>query len=624
MSSTRPTSRRGAGDDDASASLAPTLDGWFAARSALQPDAPALTVGERTLSYAELHRLASYVAARLVAAGTRPGDVVPVCVDQTRAVQAVLGVLMTGAAYLPLDPRQPQERLHRLLQQACGGVVLADEGTVDRLPDSAGAHVLLPNDRLALLEGVQESARTLDGAPDQLAYVMFTSGSTGAPKAVQITHGNVTRLMSTTAAVYPPVAGDVWTMCHSYAFDFSVWEMWGALLHGGRLVVVDPQDVRSPDALLTLLEREGVTVLSQTPAAMLGLARADEQRPAALDRLRLVVLGGERLDPATLSTWFTRHADDAPQIVNMYGITETTVHVTHRRIKREDAMADEGTSPIGTALPDLSVVLLDDDGGPVGVGEDGEICVSGPGLSPGYRDDPETTDRRFRSVTWGPGDVRRTYFSGDLARLTSEGELLYRGRKDEQVKVRGHRVELGEVAAALRLHLDVVDAVVDTDTGLAVGQGLRAWVVSRDSTGDASWLREHAAAHLPGYMVPSLVQVVDRIPLTANGKADRTALRASDERVTAVSGPLARQPQDLVGQVVESVWAQELGVAAPEPDDDFFLAGGHSLLVVKVVTRLRAELGIHLGMSALFDAPRFADFLSEVRTAVEGAAADAR
>lgn len=589
---------------------ADTLHTWFARQAAGSPRATALTAGGASMSYAELHDLAGHLAARLVAAGVRPGDLVPVLVPRRLVIPAILGVLMAGAAYVPLDPRYPDTRLANLAERVGAGVIVTDDELVVRAKAwHTGSFVLVGD-----AEGSDLPATSVTVSPDDLAYVMFTSGSTGAPKGVKITHRNVVRLMTEASVIYDLGAEDVWTMLHSYAFDFSVWEMWGALLFGGRLVLVEDEMARVPDELLDLMDREGVTVLSQTPSALAALAGADESRPAGLDRLRLIVLGGERLDPATLSGWFARRGDQQPRVVNMYGITETTVHVTYCPITAQDAAADAG-SPIGLPLPDLDISLRDEDGAPTPVGEAGEIWISGPGLARGYFGDDDATARSFRMAAWGPGDHRRTYLSGDLARADADGRLFYVGRRDEQVKVRGYRVELGEVGAALKAHPDVIDACVATDTGDSVGSRLLAWATVRPGGPGTDGLRAFLADQLPGHMVPNELRTVDSMPLTPNGKVDRKALLEQARATTRTASPAAQDASrsDALHAAVAGIWAEELGVAEVGLGDDFFDLGGHSLMVAKVIRRTRTEIGAQIGARALFEAPRLADFVERVR-----------
>jgi acyl-CoA synthetase (AMP-forming)/AMP-acid ligase II len=301
----------------------------------------------------------------------------------------------------------------------------------------------------------------------------------------------------------------------------------------------------------------------------------------------------------------------------MYGITETTVHVTYRRISAPDVSADAG-SPIGVPLPDLAISLRDDDGSLTPDGAVGEMWVSGPGLARGYFGDPETTARAFGTVSWGPGDDRRTYRTGDLARVGADGQLFYMGRRDDQVKVRGFRIELGEIGAALKAHPGIADACVMTDTGESVGSGLLAWVTvraGREADTDAADLRAFVAGRLPGHMVPNRLWIVDQMPLTPNGKTDRRAL-FDGHRASAVHAEAdAPAAQDALVRTVAGIWAQELGVSTVGVEDDFFALGGHSLMVAKVIRRTRLDVGTHVPARALFEAPRLADFVERVRAA---------
>jgi amino acid adenylation domain-containing protein len=418
--------------------------------------------------------------------GAGPERLVGICVDRSaRRGVGILGILKAGAAYLPLDPAYPDERLAYMLEDSGVDVVLTDETNAGRLPD-ATRRVRLDADRAAL-DAHPATAPEGRAGPESLAYVIYTSGSTGRPKGVEVTHATVLRLMSATEGWFGFGPDDVWTLFHSYAFDFSVWEMWGALLYGGRLVVVPYLVSRAPEDFLAMLERERVTVLNQTPSAFRQLARADEDAAARGSArelsLRYVIFGGEALDPATLRGWVDRHGDAPPRLVNMYGITETTVHVTWREVTEDDVRAG-GTSPIGIPIPDLSVQVLDAAGRPVPAGVPGEMYVGG-GV----------------------------------------------GRADEQVKIRGFRIELGEIEAVLLDHPDVRETVVVARDGQGGGdRRLVAYLVSAGGAPPgAAALREHLGRRLPDYMVPSAFVPLERLPVTRNGKVDRGAAGADPE-----------------------------------------------------------------------------------------------
>ncbi|NBF00640.1 amino acid adenylation domain-containing protein, partial [Nonomuraea sp. K271] len=353
---------------------------------------------------------------------------------------------------------------------------------------------------------------------DNTAYVIYTSGSTGAPKGVEVTHRNVLSLFAAARELFDFDRTDVWTMFHSAAFDFSVWEMWGALLHGGRLVIVDREVARDPRRFLDLLERERVTVLGQTPSAFYPLAEATRGELA----LRYVVFGGEALDPARLASWQRRHP--AARLVNMYGITETCVHVTFRELTPHDT-GGEPASVIGGPLPGLGVHLLDRYLQPVPPGVTGEVYVSGDQLARGYLGRPSLTAARFVADPFTPGG--RLYRSGDLARRTPDGDLVYLGRADQQVKVRGYRVEPGEIEAAL-LGLDgVANAAAAVREDQQGRRRLVAYVVARPGARiEVETARSHLSRLLPPYAVPAVFVPLEALPLTVNGKLDRDALTA--------------------------------------------------------------------------------------------------
>nr|WP_282202311.1 non-ribosomal peptide synthetase [Kitasatospora fiedleri] len=435
---------------------ADVLHGRFARRAADRPDAPAATLDGRSLSYRELDRRADAIAERLIAAGTTPGTLVGLFLERSLdTVAAVLGVLKAGAAYVPLDAAHPASRLDLILSDARPPVLLTQRRMRDRLPAHPGTVLEVEEIPPAPAAPVVPARPATAEDP---AYVIYTSGSTGRPKGVRVSHRNVVRLFDSTEEMYGFTERDVWTLFHSYAFDFSVWELWGALLHGGRVVVVPADVARAPEAFHALVAAERVTVLNQTPSAFVHFAAAD----AAADRelaLRLVVFGGEALEPGTLRGWFERHGDTSPRLVNMYGITETTVHVTARPMRREDCELAR-RSPIGRPLPDLELLVLDEKLRPAPVGVRGELFVGGAGLADGYLNAPELTAARFVPHPFDPAPGARLYRTGDLARITAEGGIEYLGRIDHQVKIRGFRIETGEIESHLLEHPAVSAAVV--------------------------------------------------------------------------------------------------------------------------------------------------------------------
>ncbi|HEJ3238597.1 TPA: pyoverdine non-ribosomal peptide synthetase PvdD, partial [Pseudomonas aeruginosa] len=423
------------------------------------------------------------------------------------------------------------------------------------------------------------------------------------PKGTLLTHRNALRLFSATEAWFGFDERDVWTLFHSYAFDFSVWEIFGALLYGGRLVIVPQWVSRSPEDFYRLLCREGVTVLNQTPSAFKQLmavacsADMATQQPA----LRYVIFGGEALDLQSLRPWFQRFGDRQPQLVNMYGITETTVHVTYRPVSEADLKGGL-VSPIGGTIPDLSWYILDRDLNPVPRGAVGELYIGRAGLARGYLRRPGLSATRFVPNPFPGGAGERLYRTGDLARFQADGNIEYIGRIDHQVKVRGFRIELGEIEAALAGLAGVRDAVVLAHDGVG-GTQLVGYVVA-DSAEDAERLRESLREslkrHLPDYMVPAHLMLLERMPLTVNGKLDRQALPQPD---ASLSQQAYRAPGSELEQRIAAIWAEILGVERVGLDDNFFELGGHSLLATRVISRVRQEQQLDASLKALFERP---------------------
>ncbi|TWS93048.1 condensation domain-containing protein, partial [Reyranella sp. CPCC 100927] len=430
---------------------------------------------------------------------------------------------------------------------------------------------------------------------DQLAYVIYTSGSTGRPKGVGVTHGNLSRLLSSTSGWYGFGAQDVWTLFHAITFDFSVWEVFGSLVHGGRLVVVPYWTARDAESFHGLLRREGVTVLNQTPSAFWPLLRVAQGCGEDLAGVRVLIFGGEKLEPSGLAEWLERRGGSAPQVVNMYGITETTVHVSYRRLGVPDVVGGYARSVIGEALGDLSLRVLDSAGNEVPAGGVGELHVGGAGLGRGYLGRGGLTADRFVPDPHAPGG--RLYRTGDVGRRLVDGDIEYLGRADGQVKIRGYRIELGEIEAALRSHAGVREAVAVV-RGTGDGRRLAGYVVGEV---DGGAVRTWVSSSLPEYMVPSVVMVLEALPLTPNGKLDRNAL----PEPAPVADYLA--PRTPTEKLLCDIWVEVLGTPRVGAHDDFFLLGGHSLLAIRVAARLRHALDRDIALRTLFDHPVLAD-----------------
>jgi amino acid adenylation domain-containing protein len=480
--------------------------------AALRGGCVAVTDGRSSFTYAELTDRASGLAGRLARRGIGPGSLVGVFTEQTLdAVVAIVGVLRAGAAYVPLDVSYPPQRLAFMAQDA-GLRVAVGAATGPRL-DWLDI-VSVASDEPTAPPSVTESGR------DSPAYVIYTSGSTGTPKGCVVTHGNVLALFRHTLPLFDVGPADRWSVFHSFSFDFSVWELWGALLTGATAVCVPSQTAQLPEDLLDFLTVQRITVLSQVPSVFRALATMYLRRPADL-ALRYLVFGGESIDLAAVRDFAAAVHGCRPVPVNMYGVTEATVHATIKVLSDAD-LTGKVASPVGSALPHLTIELLDEDGHPVSVGDPGEIWISGASVASGYLNRPELTQERF--VCRG---ARSWYRSGDLARQGTDGQLEYLGRSDRQVKLRGFRIELGEIESVLSQseHVRAV-AVVAVDRP-SVGKVLVANVVPRNWPADASLvahLRAHASARLPRHMVPSRYQILNALPLTLSGKLDRRSL----------------------------------------------------------------------------------------------------
>jgi amino acid adenylation domain-containing protein len=580
----------------------------FAEQVDRTPDAMAVVAGGERLTYGELDRRANRIAWHLMAAGARPGDRVALCLERSAGmIAAILGVLKAGAAYVPLDPAHPAERLAFVLEDSGASLLLTEGDLLAGLP-------LLAVPVIRLDEARRESARRPEVSADSMlpAYVIYTSGSTGRPKGVVVSHAHVDRLFTATASSFGFGAfdsGDVWTFFHSYAFDFSVWEIWGALLHGGRLVVVPYWESRSPEGFYRLLRGERVTVLSQTPSAFRQLLWAEETTTGGAPpelALRWVIFGGEALEPSSLAPWFERHGDRTPTLVNMYGITETTVHVTWRPLRTSDLHRG---SLLGRPLPDLSLHVLDAALRPQPIGVPGEIHVGGAGLAQGYLGQPERTAERFLPDPFSGEPGARLYRSGDLARRLPDGDLEYLGRIDHQVKIRGFRIELGEIEAVLAAHPQVREAVVLARDGGSGERRLVAYVVPAPGEHlDPADLRAHLAGCLPEPMLPAVFVLLDALPLTVNGKVDRQALPAPEaagepapRRSTPPATPLERF---LAGQFRAVLGLPEERAIGSE--DDFFALGGSSISGAILIYRLQETLGEIVHVVTIFDHPTVA------------------
>ena len=584
------------------------LQELFEAQVERTPERVAVVFEGEELTYRELNRRANQLGHYLRRFGVGPEVLVGIFVDRSlEMVVGILGILKAGGAYVPLDLAYPEERLRFMVKDAQLAVIVTQERLMARLPADSAKIVCIDASPTSATEDVAADENPVcDAKPENLAYVIYTSGSTGRPKGVLITHGNVTRLFAATQPWYGFGPEDVWTLFHSHAFDFSVWEIWGALLYGGRLVVVSYEISRSPKEFYKLLSNHHVTVLNQTPSAFYQLIQVEESgAPEERLALRLVIFGGEALELQYLKPWFKRHGDKTPKLVNMYGITETTVHVTYRPITYRDVESGQG-SVIGEPIPDLQLYVLDRSLQPVPIWVAGELYVGGAGLARGYLNRPELTMQCFIPDPFSKAPGARLYKTGDVARFLPNRDLEYLGRADQQVQIRGFRVELGEIESVLAEHEAISRAVVVVREDHPGGQRLVGYfVVTPDHEVNIPELRKHLRARLPEYMIPQYFVKLEAVPLTPNGKVDRRALPPPmSHRPELESDYVA--PRTELERTIASIWQAVLHLEKIGINDNFFELGGHSLLATQVLSRIRKILHVEFPLKRFFGSPTIA------------------
>ena len=570
------------------------------------PETVAVVFEDRQLTYRELNSRANQLAHYLKNLGVGPEVLVGICVERSlEMIVGLLGILKAGGAYVPLDPQYPKERLTFMLEDAKVKVLLAQQGVVTELPEQQARVVDLDRDWGEIAQESEENPNS-EITGENLAYVIYTSGSTGKPKGVLITHHNVVRLFQATNDWFSFNASDVWTLFHSYAFDFSVWEMWGALLNGGRLIVIPRAVSRSVEEFAALVKANGVTVLNQTPSAFRQLMpRLISTLAPEQSALRYVIFGGEALELQCLQPWFDCYGDGPAQLINMYGITETTVHVTYRPITQADIKSKAG-SVVGRPIPDLRVYVLDERGQLLPVGIPGEIHVGGAGVAKGYLQRPELTAERFIADSFSSDPRARLYRTGDLARRLPDGELEYLGRIDDQVKIRGYRIEPGEIEAVLGQHPAIREAVVLAREDNPGDQRLVAYVVGEQGESfDAAEIRKYLKQKLPEYMIPSAFVLLDELPLTPNGKVDQEMPAPDHGRPELDDAFVA--PRNPVEAILANIWAEVLKLEKVGVRDNFFNLGGHSLLAMQVISRMRNAFSVDVPLGRMFDAPTIAE-----------------
>ncbi|MDX3696409.1 amino acid adenylation domain-containing protein [Streptomyces europaeiscabiei] len=595
-----------------------TLHGLIREAALARPDAVAVTDGGHSVSYGELVADAYAIARALAARGVRPGECVALFLDRgADQVRAMLGVLASGGAYLPLDPGAPAARTELIVEDSGTRWIIVNEPDARAKARSLARTAEVLDLAELLRVGAQAAAPEPPATtPRETAYVIYTSGTTGCPKGVPITHRNVVRLLSNDRFSFDFGPGDVWSFFHSYAFDFSVWEVFGCLAHGGRLVVIGKEDAKDVSRFTDVVRREGVTVLNQTPSAFAEFIRHGREQSVPLPDLRYVIFGGEKLQPRMLADWHRLHP--RAELVNMYGITEITVHATVHRLTEEDIAGD--VSNVGVPLPTNSLRVLDRRSGRrlLPVGAVGELYVGGEGVTPGYLGQPELNAQRFVLDPFGGG---RLFRSGDLARYLPDGTLEFVGRADSQIKLRGYRIEPGEIEAALSTHPAVAETVVLLEGG-SEGRLIAYVRLSGDRPASAA-LRGHLAERLPEYMLPSTFRTVPCFPLTVNGKVDLDALAGLG---APLDGP-GEQGVQLTATATElaGIWRGLLNVDVLTAASSFFEVGGHSLMATRLVGQVSERFGVRLRLREVFEYPTLQDLADRVDThrSAEGPATDA-
>jgi aspartate racemase len=583
----------------------------FEAQVDRTPQAIALRFENEALSYRELDDRANRLARRLSALGVRADTLVGLCLHRSsELVVAMLAILKAGGAYVPLDPSYPRDRLAFMLVDSGAQVLVAEQGTNTLFDDAGVTRVLVDSERASI---ACESAERLCGneSAEQLAYAIYTSGSTGKPKGVLVEHRNVMCFLAGMEQRLDLSTGGAWLALTSVSFDISVLEIFGSLTHGLTVVLVGDQRLGdaadAQHSIAGLIERHRISHLQCTPSHM-ALLLAEPETRAALSRVRQVLVGGEALPQALASELVSATTGD---VLNMYGPTETTVWSTTQRVANADCAV-----PIGRPIANTRVYVLDAEGRRTPIGVTGELYIGGDGVVRGYHERPALTTERFLPDPFRePG--QRMYRTGDVVRMRADGVLEFFGRNDFQVKIRGHRIELGEIEQALAAHDSVNEAVVVARSDERGDSRLIAYVVAAEQgCVSPDSLREHLRSKLPPFMVPSSFLAVDSFPLTPNGKIDRKAL-PEPEAIPGHAPPRVAARDALEAQLV-AIWEKALGVTGIGVEDDFFDIGGHSLLGVRLLSRMHAQFGVRLPLAVLFEAPNVATLAARIRARLAG------
>ncbi|UCH94257.1 MAG: amino acid adenylation domain-containing protein [Candidatus Aminicenantes bacterium] len=561
------------------------------------------------LTYRQLNEKANRLAGVLRQRGLGPDNIAALLVERsTQMIIGILAVLKAGGAYLPIDPANPRERIEYILQDSRANLLLITKQSAEKTGNFKET-IDLEEEISAAVPGDNPGPHC---SPSHLAYIIYTSGTTGKPKGVMIQHGNVVRLMFNNKNLFDFTAEDTWTMFHSYCFDFSVWEMYGALLYGGTLVMVPKMTAKNPAKFREILKEHEVTVLNQTPSAFYPLVEEELKHPAKELKVRYVIFGGEALSPLQLKGWQEKYPQT--KLINMYGITETTVHVTYKEITA--AEIETNTSNIGKPIPTLSTFTTDKYLKPQPIGVIGELCVGGEGLGRGYLNRPELTAAVFVENPFQPGE--RLYRSGDLVRISTNREMEYMGRKDQQVKIRGFRIELGEITNHLLNHPGIKEAIITAKADKTGDHFLCGYIVPHpvDSFENLQ-LRAYLQEKIPDYMIPAYFVEVAEMPLTSTGKIDRKSL--PDPGITSAVEYVA--PRDAVEDSLVNIWSEILGLDREQIGihDNFFHLGGHSLKAAGLLAGIHRQFSLEIPLAEIFKTPTIEGIAGYINQSGKGA-----
>ena len=627
----------GFNDTDAEFPREKTIQQLFAQQAGLTPDHIALLGFEGTrglaplpkpvsITYRELNEKTDQLAYLLQAKGVKPDTIVGIMVE--RSIEMIIGIfaiVKAGGAYLPIDPDYPEERIKYMIADSNTKFLVTTTGLSEKFNK-----LLIVNCQLLIVNEIAPNLRRLNNPPKEanpvnnyqltidnlqlectnLAYIIYTSGTTGKPKGAGLTHRNVVRLMKNDGFQFDFNHRDAWTMFHRYCFDFSVWEMYGALLYGGKLIVIPKEVTEDLAEYLKILKNQQITVLNQTPTAFYNLANIEAQQPDRHLNIRYIIFGGEALNPVNLKKWKQKYPDT--KLINMYGITETTVHVTYKEIT--DREIQFNTSNIGKPIPTLSTYIMDNHLNLLPIGIPGELCVGGEGVGKGYLNRVELTNEKFVQNPCKKEEI--LFRSGDLVKLTGNGDMEYLGRIDNQVKIRGFRIELGEIENQLQKHEEIKHAAVVVREKKE-DKYLCAYIVANNQL-SATDLRKYLSKQLPDYMIPSYFVSLEKFPLTPNGKIDRKALPEPE----IAMGKNYTAPRDTTEKQLAHIWWEVLSTGDKKPgkvgiDDDFFELGGHSLKAITAIANIHKTFNVKIAVAELFKHPTVREMAGYIKSSVK-------